>query len=55
MHRHRICRWQATGIIAPFSRKSLRDPDSGWLRDYPCDVPCDDPSLFEALVALRNE
>ena len=45
----------ADGIIATFPRGWLRDPDSRWLRDHPCDVPWDDPSLFEALVALRNE
>ncbi len=43
------------GIIATFPREWLRDPDSSWLRDHPCDVPWDDPPLFEALVALRNE
>jgi hypothetical protein len=33
----------------------LRDPFSRWLREYPVDVPWDDPKLIEALLALRAE
>jgi len=43
------------GTIASFPREWLRDPDSEWLRDRPCDVPWDDPALFEAMVASRND
>ncbi len=42
-------------IIANFPREWLRDPHSRRLRDRPCGVPWDGPSLFEASVALRNE
>ena len=30
----------------------LRDPESKWLRDYPVDVPWDEPELFEAMLDL---
>ncbi|HSQ82112.1 MAG TPA: hypothetical protein VLU54_13440 [Casimicrobiaceae bacterium] len=43
------------GTIASFLRERLRNPDSGWLRDRPCDLPWDDPALFEAMVASRNQ
>jgi len=48
------------GTITSFPREWLRDPESRWLRDFPCDVPWDDPALFEAMVAeamvaSRNE
>jgi predicted ATP-grasp superfamily ATP-dependent carboligase len=43
------------GAIASFPREWLRDPDSPWLRDCPSDIPWDDPALFEAMVASRNE
>jgi hypothetical protein len=36
-----------------FPQEWLRDPDSHWLRDYPADVPWDDPALIEAMLALR--
>ena len=42
-------------VIASFPREWLRDPESPWLRDYPADVPWDDPGVFEAMVALRHE
>ena len=43
------------GLIASFPREWLRDPDSAWLRDFPADVPWDDPEVFEAMIALRHE
>lgn len=42
-------------LIVSFPREWLRDPESPWLRDHPADVPWDDPGVFEAMVALRNE
>ncbi len=36
-----------------FPQEWLRDPHSSWLRDYPVDVPWDDPGLLKTLVALR--
>ena len=33
--------------------KWLRDPESKWLRDYPVDVPWDEPALFEAMLDLH--
>jgi len=38
-----------------FPQEWLRDPESAWLRDYPADVPWDEPELIEALVAMRHE
>ncbi|MGH8714625.1 MAG: hypothetical protein ACREYB_11530 [Casimicrobiaceae bacterium] len=35
-----------------FPQEWLRDQDSEWLRNYPVDVPWDDPELFEAMLAL---
>ncbi len=37
-----------------FPQEWLRDPDSTWLRDYPVDVPWDDPELIAAMLALRH-
>lgn len=45
----------ADGIVVSFPREWLRDPDSAWLRDYPADVPWDDPGVFEAMLALRHD
>jgi predicted ATP-grasp superfamily ATP-dependent carboligase len=42
-------------LIASFPREWLRDPESAWLRECPADVPWDDPDVFAAMVALRNE
>lgn len=42
-------------VVVSFPREWLRDPESTWLRDHPADVPWDDPRVFEAMVALRNE
>ncbi|MGH8316234.1 MAG: hypothetical protein ACRETU_13910 [Steroidobacterales bacterium] len=36
-----------------FPQEWLRDPESEWLRNYPVDVPWDDPELFEAMLALQ--
>ncbi len=38
-----------------FPQEWLRDPDSAWLRDYAVDVPWEEPELFEAMLALRQE
>ena len=42
------------GIGVHFPQEWLRDPESTFLRDYPVDIPWDDPDLFEAMVALRE-
>lgn len=38
-----------------FPQEWLRDPGSSWLREYPVDVPWDEPELIEAMLALRHE
>ena len=43
------------GITVYFPGEWLRDPQSRYLRDYPVDVPWDEPELIEALLALRHE
>jgi hypothetical protein len=43
------------GIAVMFPQEWLRDPDSHWLREYPVDVPWDEPELLEAMLALRHE
>jgi hypothetical protein len=43
------------GINVFFPGEWLRDPHSRYLRDYPVDVPWDEPELIEALLALRHE
>lgn len=45
----------ADQVIVSFPREWLRDPESAWLRSHPSDIPWDDPGVFEAMVALRNE
>lgn len=40
-------------LSVAFPQEWLRDPDSKWLRDYPVDVPWDEPELFEAMLALK--
>lgn len=40
-------------LSVAFPQEWLRDPDSPWLRDYPVDVPWDDPELFEAMLELQ--
>jgi len=42
------------GVNVHFPQELLRDPASRWLRDYPVDVPWDEPELLEALLALRH-
>jgi hypothetical protein len=39
-------------ICVSFPQEWLRDPESKWLRDYPVDVPWDEPELFEAMLDL---
>jgi len=41
-------------IAADFPQEWLRDPQSRWLREYPVDVPWDEPKLVEAMLALRR-
>lgn len=41
--------------IVHFPQEWLRDPDSRYLREYPVDAPWDDPGLFAAMLALRDE
>ena len=43
------------GIGVHFPQEWLRDPESSFLRDYPVDVPWDDPNLLEAMVAMREQ
>ena len=45
----------ALPTVTVFPRDWLRDPESSSLRDYPVDVPWDDPELFEAMLAMRND
>jgi biotin carboxylase len=45
----------ADQVIVSFPREWLRDPESAWLRNHPSDVPWDDPGVFAAMIALRNE
>jgi len=42
-------------VAADFPQEWLRDPQSRWLREYPVDLPWDDPKLVEAMLALRGE
>jgi glutathione synthase/RimK-type ligase-like ATP-grasp enzyme len=42
------------GINVHFPQEWLRDPESSFLRNYPVDIPWDDPDLFEAMVAMRK-
>lgn len=43
------------GIGVHFPQEWLRDPESRYLRDYPVDVPWDDPDLLAAMVAMNRE
>jgi hypothetical protein len=43
------------GTVAVFPREWLRDPDSRYLRDFPADIPWDDPELFAAMLAMRHD
>ena len=38
-----------------FPQEWLRDPRSDWLRNYPADVPWDEPELVMALLALYDD
>lgn len=42
------------GIGVHFPQEWLRDPESRYLRQYPVDVPWDDPDLLEAMMAMRQ-
>lgn len=42
-------------VTVHFPQEWLRDPHSRWLREYPVDVPWDEPKLIEALIAMRDE
>lgn len=42
------------GIGVHFPQEWLRDPESRYLREYPVDVPWDDPDLLEAMMAMRQ-
>ena len=42
------------GTIVHFPQEWLRDPQSPYLRQYPSDVPWDEPELMEALLKLRQ-
>jgi predicted ATP-grasp superfamily ATP-dependent carboligase len=43
------------GIRCSFPQEWLRDPTSRWLRDYPVDVPWDEPEMLEAMLAMRHK
>ncbi len=43
------------GTVAIFPREWLRDPSSPNLAEHPSDVPWDEPDLFAAMLAMRNE
>jgi len=42
------------GIRCSFPQEWLRDPNSHWLREYPVDVPWDEPELLDAMLALAR-
>jgi hypothetical protein len=41
--------------VVVFPREWLRDPQSRYLQELPVDVPWDEPELFAAMLAMRNE
>ena len=43
------------GITVWFPEEWRRDPESHYLREYPVDVPWDEPDLIEAFLAMRHE
>ena len=43
-----------SGVMANFPQEWLRDPESHYLRDYPVDVPWEEPELIEAMLALGH-
>lgn len=42
-------------VFVSFPHEWLRDPESAYLRDYPVDVPWEEPELIEAMLAMRSE
>jgi hypothetical protein len=42
-------------IFVSFPHEWLRDPESRYLREFPVDVPWDEPELIEAMLAMRHE
>jgi predicted ATP-grasp superfamily ATP-dependent carboligase len=42
-------------VLVQFPGEWLRDPQSRWLREHAVDVPWDDPTLLDAMLALRRE
>jgi hypothetical protein len=42
-------------MFVSFPHEWLRDPESTYLRDFPVDVPWDEPELIEAMLAMRLE
>lgn len=42
-------------VFVQFPAEWLRNPESRWLRQYPVDIPWDDPELLEAMLAMRRE
>jgi hypothetical protein len=48
-------RHRAGGTVVVFPREWLRDPDSRYLRDFPVDIPSDDPELFAAMLAMQHD
>jgi predicted ATP-grasp superfamily ATP-dependent carboligase len=42
------------GTTAHFPQEWLRDPHSRYLRQYPSDVPWDEPELLEAMLKMRH-
>jgi len=42
-------------VVVHFPLEWMRDPESSYLRDYPVDVPWDEPELLEAIVAQTME
>jgi hypothetical protein len=43
------------GVRVNFPYEWLRDPHSRWLREYPVDVPWDEPELIAAMLAMRHD
>lgn len=42
-------------VYVSFPLEWLRDPQSRYLRDYPVDVPWDEPELIEAILAMKHD
>ena len=42
-------------VFVSFPHEWLRDQESRYLRDYPVDVPWDEPELIVAMLAMRHE